>query len=155
MRNSSIFIEALSHMKNRQTLQGLNGHATLRPCYFWRIIFGPYFSSSFNIGWPSNFCQKLTNLTPLPFCKPLILNKQGKSEGFDSCDRPSSLTQIGLKLPIFRPSDLEIWWITPKNNKARLLYYIKLCVSFQIHQWIQTGVTVWKRPIWMKFDDFF
>ena len=25
------------------------------------------------------------------------MNKQGKSEGFDSCDRPSTLTQIGLK----------------------------------------------------------
>ena len=37
----------------------------------------------------------------------------------------------------------------------RLLYYIKLCVSFQIHQWIQTGVTVRKQPIWVKFDDFF
>ena len=54
----------------------------------------------------------------------------------------------------FRPCDLEIWWITPKNDKACLLYYIKLCVSFQIHQWIQT-VTVRKRPIWVKFDDFF
>ena len=80
--------------------------------------------------------------------------KLGKSEGFDSCDRPSNLTQIGLKSPIFRPCDLEIWWMNPKNNKARLLYYIKLCVSFQIHQWIQTGVTVRKRPIWVKFDDF-
>ena len=71
------------------------------------------------------------------------------------CDRPSNLTQIGLKWSIFHPCDLEIWWMTPKNNKARLLYYIKLCVSFQIHQWIQTGVTVQKRPIWVKFDDFF
>ena len=35
-----------------------------------------------------------------------------------------------------------------------LLYHIKLCVSFQIHQWIQTGVTVRKRPIWVKIDDF-
>ena len=52
--------------------------------------------------------------------------KQGKSEGFDSCDRPSNLTQIGFKSSIFRPCDLEIWWMTPKNNKARLLYYIKL-----------------------------
>ena len=34
--------------------------------------------------------------------------KQGKSEGFDSCDRPSNLTQIGFKLSIFRPCDLEI-----------------------------------------------
>ena len=29
--------------------------------------------------------------------------KQGKSEGFDSCDRPSNLTQIGLKSSIFQP----------------------------------------------------
>ena len=43
----------------------------------------------------------------------------------------------------------------PKNKKARLLHYIKLCVSFQIHQWIQTGVTVRKRPTWVKFGDFF
>ena len=55
----------------------------------------------------------------------------------------------------FSPCDLEIWWMTPKNNRACLLYYIKLCASFQIHQWIQTGVTVRKRPIWVKFDDFF
>ena len=80
--------------------------------------------------------------------------QQGKSEGFDSCDRPSNLTQIGLKWSIFRPCDLEIWRMTPKNNKACLLYYIKLCVSFQIHQWIQTGITVRKRPIWVKFDNF-
>ena len=80
--------------------------------------------------------------------------KQGKSEGFDSCDRPSNLTQIGLKWSIFRPCDLEIWWMTLKNKKACFLYYIKLCVSFQIHQWIQTGVTVRKHPIWVKFDDF-
>ena len=46
------------------------------------------------------------------------------------------------------------WW-PRKNNKAHLLYYIKLCVSFQINQWIQTGVTVRKRPIWDKIDDFF
>ena len=45
--------------------------------------------------------------------------------------------------------------MTPKNNKACLLYYIKLCVSFQIHQWIQIGVTVRKRPIWVKINDFF
>ena len=32
------------------------------------------------------------------------------------------------------------------NNRALLLYY-KLCGSFQSHEWIQTGVTVWKRSI--------
>ena len=84
----------------------------------------------------------------------LNYQKQGKSEGFDSWDRPINLTQIGLKWSICRPCDLEIWWMTPKNNKACLLYYIKLCVSFQIHQWIQTGATIRKRPIWVKLDDF-
>ena len=49
--------------------------------------------------------------------------QQGKSDGFDSCDRPSNLTQMGF----FGPRNLEIWWKTPKNNRARLLYFIKLC----------------------------
>ena len=44
--------------------------------------------------------------------------------------------------------------MTPKNNRTPVLYYVKLCASFQIHQWIQTGVTVRKRPIWVKFDNF-
>ena len=74
--------------------------------------------------------------------------------GFDTCDRPSNLTQIGLKSSIVRPCDLEIWWMTPKNNRAHLLYNIKLYVSFHIHQWIQTGVTVRKRLIWVKLDIF-
>ena len=54
----------------------------------------------------------------------------------------------------FACATLKFDWWPRKNNKARLLYYIKLCVSFQINQWIQTGVTVRKRPIWVKFDDF-
>ena len=29
--------------------------------------------------------------------------EQGKSEGFDSCDRPSNLTQIGFESSIFQP----------------------------------------------------
>ena len=55
----------------------------------------------------------------------------------------------------FSPCDLEIWWMTPKNNRAPLLCYIKLFASFRSHWWIKTGVTVWKRLIWVKFDDFF
>ena len=42
-----------------------------------------------------------------------------------------------------------------KNNRTPLLCYLKLCASF-LSQWqIQTGVTVWKRPIWVQIDDFF
>ena len=31
------------------------------------------------------------------------MEKQGKSEGFDSCDQPSNCTQIGFKLSILQP----------------------------------------------------
>ena len=30
-----------------------------------------------------------------------VMRKQGKSEGFDSCDRPSNLTQTGFKIVDF------------------------------------------------------
>ena len=55
----------------------------------------------------------------------------------------------------FSPCDLEIWYMTSKNNRAPLLYYIKLCVSFQIHRWIQTEVTLRKRSIRVEIGNFF
>ena len=85
-------------------------------------------------------------------CRPET--EQGKSEGFDSCDRPCNLTQIGLKLSIFQP----VWpWNLMddlKNYRAPLLHYIKLCVSSQTPPWIQTGVTVLKCTIRVKIGDF-
>ena len=50
--------------------------------------------------------------------------------------------------------DLAIWRMTLKNNRAPLLFYLKLCASFRNHWCIETWVTVRKRPIWVKFDDF-
>ena len=48
-----------------------------------------------------------------------------------------------------------LWlWMTSKNNRASLLYYIKLCALSQIHRWIQTAVTVRKRSIQVKIGDF-
>ena len=44
--------------------------------------------------------------------------------------------------------------VAAKNNRAPLLCYFKLCASFHSHRLIQTGVRVWKRPIWVKFDAF-
>ena len=44
------------------------------------------------------------------------------------------------------PCDLEIWRMTLKNNRAPLLCYFKLCAAFRSHWWIQTGITVRKRP---------
>ena len=136
--------------------------------------------------------------------------KQGKSEGFESCDRPivrkrpiwvtmgnvlyrvtlkfdgwpwktighlsfavssfvqhfiaigefklelqSGNAQFGSNSTIFKPCDLEIWCMTLKNNRAPLLCYFKLYASFHSHRWIQAGVTVRKRLIWVKIDHFF
>ena len=60
----------------------------------------------------------------------------------------------GQNRQFFEPCDLEILRMTLKNNRASLLCYFKHCVSFRTHWWIQIGVTVRKRPIWVKFDDF-
>ena len=50
--------------------------------------------------------------------------------------------------------DLEIRWMTSKNNRAPLLYYITLCASFQTHLWIKTEVTVQIHSIQVKIGDF-
>ena len=50
--------------------------------------------------------------------------------------------------------DLVIGRMTLKNKRAPLLYYLMLCAAFRSHWWIQTGVTVRKHPIWVKFDNF-
>ena len=79
-------------------------------------------------------------------------HEQGKSEGFDSCDWPSNLT-LDSNRQFFRPCDREIWWMISKNNRALLLYHVKLCASFQIYWWSQTGFTVQKRSIRVEVGD--
>ena len=46
--------------------------------------------------------------------------------------------------------DLEIWWMTSKNNRAPFLHYFKFFASFQSHRWILTGITVRKCSIRVK-----
>ena len=94
--------------------------------------------------------KEILTLTEAQFA--MVLGKQGKSKGFDSCDRPSNL-KLDSNCQIFRPCDREIWWMTSKIDRALLLYYIKLCASFQIHWWIQTGFTVQKRSIQVEIGD--
>ena len=86
-------------------------------------------------------------------CTSVIMCKQGKSEGFDSCDRPSNL-KLDSNRQFFRLCDREIWWMTLQNNRAPLLCYFKLCASFRTHWWIQTWVTFRKRSIRVKIDNF-
>ena len=66
----------------------------------------------------------------------------------------SGKAQFGTKSMFFVPCDLQIWQMTLKNDRVPLLCYFKLCASFRRHWWIQTRDTVWKRPIWVKIDDF-
>ena len=94
-------------------------------------------STIFRAVWPWNLSDDL---------------EQGKSEGFDSCDRPSNL-KLDSNHQFFCPCDRKIWWMTLKNNRALLLYYVKLCASFQIHWWIQTGFTVQKHSIRVEIGD--
>ena len=65
------------------------------------------------------------------------------------------LLKLDLNRRFFSPCDLDIWWMTQKNTRAPLLCYFKLFASFRSHWWIQTGVTVRKRLIWVKIDAFF
>ena len=62
---------------------------------------------------------------------------------------------LGQNRWCFVQCDLEIWWMTLENNRASLLCCFKLYATLHSHRWIQTGVTVRKRPIWVKFNDFF
>ena len=71
--------------------------------------------------------------------------------GVNSPETPN----LGQIWRFLEPCDLEIWRITLQNNRAPLLCHFKLCVSFYTHWWIQIWVTVRKRSIRVKIDDFF
>ena len=47
----------------------------------------------------------------------LFIQEQGKSEGFDSCDRPSNL-KLDSNHQFFRLYDREIWWMTLQQGKS-------------------------------------
>ena len=77
-----------------------------------------------------------------------------KAIGEFKLELQSRNAQFGSKLAIiFVPCDLEIWRMTFKSIRASLLY-IKLCVSFQSHLWIQTRVTIRKHSIRIKISIF-
>ena len=54
----------------------------------------------------------------------------------------------------FISCDLEIWWMTLKNNRTLLLLSCsKLCALFHSHWWIKDKVTVQKRSIRVKIGN--
>ena len=70
-----------------------------------------------------------------------------------NCSYSPETLNSGQNWRFFVLCDLDIWWMTLENNRAPLLYYTKLCASFQIYRWIQIGVTVRKRSIWVKIGN--
>ena len=79
-----------------------------------------------------------------------------KAIGKLKLELPVRKRSIRVKISdFFVPCDLKIWGMTLKNNRAPLLCCLKLCASSHNHHCIQTGVTVGKRPIWVKISDFF
>ena len=82
-----------------------------------------------------------------------IISKPSRNSNWSSS--PETLNS-GQNRRIFCP-DIEIWWMFLQKQKCTsspLLNFIKLCVSYQSHQWNQTGVTVQKLSIWVKIGDF-
>ena len=93
------------------------------------------------------------NRTPLLYYIKLCVSFQ--IHGWIQTEVTVRKRSIRVEIADFFPCDLEIWWMTLENNRASLLYFIKLCASFQIHRWIESEVTVRKRSIWVKFNNFF
>ena len=99
-------------------------------------------STIFRAVWPCNLTHDL--------------EKQGKSEGFESCDRP-----IVRKRPIWVKIGDVLYRVTLKFDgwPWKTIGHLSFAVSSFVQHFIaigefKTGVTVRKRPIWVKFDDF-
>ena len=60
-----------------------------------------------------------------------------------------ALCNLGQIRRFLASRDLEIWWMTLKNNRAPLLSNIKPYASFHRDMRIQTGVTVRRRLSWV------
>ena len=64
------------------------------------------------------------------FCRHCCIQTWVKSPGTPN---------LGQIRRFLEPCDLEISWMTLKNNRAPLQCYFKLCASFRSHWWIQTS----------------
>ena len=68
--------------------------------------------------------------------------------------KPNSTNNSGQNRRFFVPCNIEIWWITLKNNRTPLPCCFKLCASFHCHLWFHSGATVRKCSMPVKIGDF-
>ena len=104
--------------------------------------------------WPKNFTdypQKQLGISSMLLQALCIISYQLVYSNWSYSPETPNLGQIRRFL---EACDLEFWPMTLKNIRAPLLCFFKLCAAFCTHWWIQIGVTVRKRPIWVKFNEF-
>ena len=104
--------------------------------------------------WPWNLTdalEKLKGISSMLLQALCIISQSSVNTNWSYSPQTPNLGQIWLFL---ESCDLEIWRMTLQNNRAPLLCYFKLCASLHTHWWIQIGVTVRKRSIRVKIDDF-
>ena len=73
------------------------------------------------------------NRVPLLYCIKLCLSFQSNPLVNGNWSYSPETLNSGQNWRFFVLCDLEIWWMTLENNRAPLLYYIKLCASFHSH----------------------
>ena len=104
-------------------------------------------TSKFN-GWPRKIIGHLFSTT-----SSFVHHFKSISEF--KLELQSGNAQFGSKSTIFLSRvtlQFDGW---PWKTIGHLFYATSSFVHHFVAIWIQTGVTVWKRPIWVKFDDFF
>ena len=85
-----------------------------------------------------------------------VVQKQGKSEGFDSCDRPSNLTQTGFQIVDFSARVILKFDEWPRKIIGHLFYTTKSFVHhFKSINEFKLELQAGKRSTWVKIDDFF
>ena len=133
--------------KSRETLNFHTVPTVVRSAAKWRLTFWFRFQQVIPNSLFWSWCQRFVFV--LKRCSlGLIQYKTRQIWGIWKL-RPAyspETPNLGQNRWCFVPCDLEIWWMTLENNRASLLCCFKLCATFHSHWWIQTGVTVRKRP---------
>ena len=118
---------------------------TLNSGQCWRY----FFPCDLEIWWLTLKKKRAPLLYHIKLCASFQIHRW--SQTWVTVRKRSIRVKIG---DFFVPRDLEIWWMILTNNRAPLLYYIKLCTSLKSNGWIQSGVTVWKRSIRVEIGNF-
>ena len=91
-------------------------------------------------------------------CKNINFPSKIHTSAIRKCSSPCDIDRILMEWYTGFPVTVQKCSIQVKvceNNRAPLLYYTEFCASFQIHWWIQTGVTIQKHAIGDKIGNFF